>query len=145
MKHPSEKLTDRLSSAGGSATYRRKFTELAPSMLPRADAVVSCNIKASTAVPCTNIGGQMGRNVFIVSRQHRDLYTYLRERFASDPAVEVILDRRFGQRRQRQAPVDAERRRRDRRERPEVEVELQTRSHAIITIDNVDGDNSALS
>jgi hypothetical protein len=82
----------------------------------------------------------MGRNVFIVSRQHRDLYTYLRERFASDPAVEVILDRRFGQRRQRQAPVDAERRRRERRQRPEVEQELQTRSHAIITIDNLAGD-----
>jgi hypothetical protein len=81
----------------------------------------------------------MGRNVFIVSRRHRDLYTYLRERFASDPAVEVILDRRFGQRRQRQAPVEPERRRAERRQRPEVEIELQTRSHAIITID----DNSA--
>jgi hypothetical protein len=82
----------------------------------------------------------MGRNVFIVSRQHRDLYTYLRERFASDPAVEVILDRRFGQRRQHKAEVGAERRRADRRQRPEVEQELQTRSHAIITIEDTTGD-----
>ena len=76
----------------------------------------------------------MRRNLFVVSRRHPDLYEYLRERFASDTAVEVILDRRLAQRRQRQTPYDTERRRADRRRRPEVEMELQTRSHAIITI-----------
>jgi hypothetical protein len=140
MKRPSENLTETRARVAGSETYRRRFTELAPSVLLGSDAVVSCNSKALTAVPCTKTGGQMGRNVFIVSRQHRDLYTYLRERFASDPAVEVVLDRRFGQRRQRQSPVDAERRRSDRRQRPEVEAELQTRSHAIITIEDLAGD-----
>jgi hypothetical protein len=79
----------------------------------------------------------MGRTLFIVSRQHPDLYAYLRERFASDTAVEVILDRRLGQRRQREAPPGVDRRRADRRSRPEVEIELQTRSHAIITIPEV--------
>ncbi|HEY7519177.1 MAG TPA: hypothetical protein VIE36_12865 [Methylomirabilota bacterium] len=76
----------------------------------------------------------MGRNLFVVSRRYPDLYEYLRERFASDTAVEVILDRRIAQRRRAQAPHGVERRRGDRRGRPEVEVELQTRSHAIITI-----------
>ena len=77
----------------------------------------------------------MGRTLFIVSRQHPDLYTYLRERFATDTAVEVILDRRVGQRRQREEPAPTEdRRRADRRARPEVELELRSRSHAIITI-----------
>lgn len=76
----------------------------------------------------------MGRNLFVVSRHHPDLYAYLRERFASDPAVEVILDRRLTMRRQRAVPPDTERRRADRRSRPEVEVELRTHSHAIITI-----------
>ena len=76
----------------------------------------------------------MGRNLFVVSRRYPDLYEYLRERFASDTAVEVILDRRMGERRQRQASHPTERRRADRRQRPEVELELQTRSHAIITI-----------
>lgn len=79
----------------------------------------------------------MGRTLFIVSRQHPDLYAYLRERFATDTAVEVILDRRLGQRRQRQALTEVDRRKADRRVRPEVEVELQTRSHAIITIPEV--------
>ena len=76
----------------------------------------------------------MGRNLFVVSRRYPDLYEYLRERFASDTAVEVILDRRVGQRRREQTTHRAERRRSDRRRRPEVEMELQTRSHAIITI-----------
>jgi hypothetical protein len=79
----------------------------------------------------------MGRTVFVVSRQHPDLYAYLRERFANDAAVEVILDRRLGQRRQRAEERDVDRRRADRRARPEVELELQTRSHAIITIPEV--------
>lgn len=76
----------------------------------------------------------MGRNVFVVSRQHPDLYHYLRERFASDSAVEVVLDRRVSERRQRHTPYGTDRRRVDRRRRPEVERELQTRSHAVITI-----------
>jgi hypothetical protein len=76
----------------------------------------------------------MGRTLFIVSRQHPDLYAYLRERFAADRAVEVVLDRRVGQRRRRTAPYDGDRRQGDRRVRLDVELELQTRSHAIITI-----------
>jgi hypothetical protein len=76
----------------------------------------------------------MARTVFVVSRRHPDLYDYLRERFASDTAVEVVLDRRLADRRRRQSSYPAERRRGDRRRRPEVEVELQTRSHAIITL-----------
>lgn len=95
------------------------------------------NCMESIAVPRTQTEEQMGRTLFIVSRQHPDLYAYLRERFATDDAVEVILDRRLGQRRQRDTAPDTDRRRADRRERPEVEMELRTRSHAIITIPEV--------
>lgn len=76
----------------------------------------------------------MERTLFIVSRRHRDLYTYLRERFATDTAVQVILDRRVQCRRRQPGPQDVERRRDDRRRRPEVEAELQARSHAILTL-----------
>jgi hypothetical protein len=76
----------------------------------------------------------MGRTVFVVARQHGELYQYLRERFASDIAVEVVLDRRLTQRRQRQLCPEIERRHGDRRCRPEADVELQSRSHAIITM-----------
>jgi hypothetical protein len=77
----------------------------------------------------------MERTLFIVSREHRELYAYLRERFAADPVVEVILDRRLTQRRQNSAGAHAaDRRSADRRRRPEVDIDLQTRSHAIITV-----------
>ena len=80
----------------------------------------------------------MGRTLFVVSRRSRDLYAYLRERFATDPAVEVILDRRIADRRGPHFPHHLERleRRRaiDRRRRPEVDEELQSRSHAILTL-----------
>ena len=82
----------------------------------------------------------MGRTLFIVSRQHSDLYAYLRERFASDHGVEVVLDRRVAQRRRRDAAYPVERRRAERRGRPEVELELQTRSHAILTIPDLPED-----
>jgi hypothetical protein len=58
----------------------------------------------------------------------------LTERFATDSAVEVILDRRVLERRKQRETDGLERRRADRRQRPEVEEELQTRSHAILTL-----------
>jgi hypothetical protein len=67
------------------------------------------------------------RTKFIVSRQHFELYSYLRERFASDSGVEVILDRRT-------SASDQQRDIADRRQRPEVDTELATRSHAILTL-----------
>ncbi len=82
----------------------------------------------------------MGRTLFIVSRHHPDLYAYLRERFASDPAVEIVLDRRVVQRRSREGSYSVDRRQAERRRRPEVDVELRTRSHAIITIPGGGGD-----
>ena len=53
----------------------------------------------------------MARTLFIVSRRHPDLYEYLKERFASDDQVEVILDRRAGVARQAGAERGAEERR----------------------------------
>ena len=40
----------------------------------------------------------MARKLIIVARQHGDLYHYLRKRFA-ERRIEVILDRRLGERR----------------------------------------------
>jgi hypothetical protein len=70
------------------------------------------------------------RTMFIVSRQHFELYSYLRERFAGDSSVDVILDRRRAASDQRQLT--------ERRQRPEVEIELTTRSHAILTLPATD-------
>ena len=76
----------------------------------------------------------MARQLVIVSRQHPDLYVYLRDRFAAGADVEVVLDRRLGERRREQTAVARERRRRDRRSRPDIDAQLHSRSHVIVTL-----------
>lgn len=72
--------------------------------------------------------------LFIVSRRHSELYDYLGERFSEDRNVEVILDRRVGERRARTMLIQVERRRSDRRERPEIDEELHSRPYAVVTL-----------
>ena len=76
----------------------------------------------------------MDQHLFIVSRSFPELYDYLVERFAGDTNVEVIWDRRVGERRRRSEPSPDERRQADRRMRPFVDEELRSRSHAIVTL-----------
>jgi hypothetical protein len=95
------------------------------------------------------IARPMARHLFLVSRHEARLYEYLLERFRDDGNVEVILDRRRGERRRRSdaeqprsdakqqrsdAQPQPERRRTDRRIRREVDLELRVRSHVILTI-----------
>ena len=76
----------------------------------------------------------MARHLFIVSKNHLELYTYLCERFASDANVQVILDRRVRERRERANHPVPDRRRHERRSRPEADAELVTHSHVILTV-----------
>ncbi len=71
--------------------------------------------------------------MFIVARRHPELYDYLSTRFADDPNVTVVLDRRLAPRRRRALPAAAERRRVDRRSRPDVDEQLRTTSLAVVT------------
>jgi len=80
------------------------------------------------------IDRHMARHLFLVSRHEARLYEYLLERFRDDGNVEVILDRRRGERRRRSQSPEPERRRSDRRTRREVDLELQVRSHVILTL-----------
>ena len=83
----------------------------------------------------------MARHLFLVSRHDGRLFEYLVERFRDDRNVEVILDRRQGERRGRvngTAHAEGDRRRGDRRTRRELDLELQIRSHVILTIPDDD-------
>jgi len=73
-------------------------------------------------------------HLLIISRQHYDLYDYLRERLAGDGDLRVIADRRLEERRRKAAPAAAERRRAERRSRPEIDEQLRVRSHAIVAV-----------
>ena len=74
------------------------------------------------------------RFLFIVSRGHAKLATSLQQHFTGDTTVQVIVDRRRGERRQRLAEITAERRRADRRIRPHVDKELRLTSFAMVTL-----------
>ena len=74
----------------------------------------------------------MARHLFIVSRHHIDLYRDLVERFQGDPNVEIIIDRRLGERRRGGMARDAERRAGERRRRQDDN--LNTHSHIIVTL-----------
>lgn len=76
----------------------------------------------------------MGRTLYIVARDHPELFSYLYQAFARDGEVDVILDRRVAERRRTSAPYPAERRRADRRSRPELDSELEFRAHVSITL-----------
>ena len=84
----------------------------------------------------------MARHLFLIARQDARLYEYLVERFQGDRNVEVILDRRHGERRGRangsSADASGDRRRGDRRTRGELDLELKIRSHVILTIPDDD-------
>lgn len=72
----------------------------------------------------------MGRLLVIVSRTEPARYTYLKHVFARQ-GVEVIVDRRAGERRRRLEPATAERRRADRRAR-DITKDLQTLGWALV-------------
>jgi hypothetical protein len=58
----------------------------------------------------------MARLVFIVSRQRPELASYLRRQFSGVADVDVIVDRRIGDRRLAPIPITDDRRKVDRRQ-----------------------------
>jgi len=81
----------------------------------------------------------MPREIFIVARDRPDLYRYLSQTFSDAENVQVIWDRRGGERRAASNPHivagrPLERRHGERRQRATVEPELRTVGYAFISI-----------
>ena len=74
------------------------------------------------------------RHLFIVAREHPWLYGHLRERFEDDADVDVILDRRVGERRTTARETSYERRNVDRRRPLSENEDLRVRSHYIVEL-----------
>jgi len=70
--------------------------------------------------------------LFIVAWDRPELWDYWRRWFSGVEEVQVILDRRRGERRQAGQAHESERRRSDRRSRPGIEDELRTVGFAIV-------------
>lgn len=75
------------------------------------------------------------KTLFIVARHNDHLYRSLVRTFAGDDTVEIVLDRRVGQRREAvEATADQERRERDRRRLADIERQLRRRGWAVVTV-----------
>lgn len=77
----------------------------------------------------------MLRELFIVARDRADLYRYLSQTFADAENVEVIWDRRQGERRRTPDGVTLERRRGERRTRFSAEQDLRTVGYVFLALD----------
>ncbi len=79
----------------------------------------------------------MLRHVFVVARDSAYLAGYLRDRFKDRPEVEIVMDRRRGERRREKAEAAEaapDRRGSDRRARPTVDEELRLSSCVFVTL-----------
>jgi hypothetical protein len=72
--------------------------------------------------------------LFIIAPGQRALYDSLRRTFASDPTVDVVMDRRKGQRRKRGTGASAERRAADRRRNATAQDKLSARGFAVVGV-----------
>lgn len=77
----------------------------------------------------------MRRHVLVISRDQAHRYGYLSECFQGHPPIQVILDRRFAERRQHVEPPPEERRRRDSRSRPDADELIRTLGWALVCLD----------
>jgi len=74
------------------------------------------------------------RYLLIVKRGEERLHQHGVQTFAQRPYVEVIYDRREGERRQTTAEFPTERRRADRRARPRVDAAIQADGAAVVRV-----------
>ena len=76
-------------------------------------------------------------HLFIVSRQQPDLYRYLSREFSTESDVEVVLDRRHGERRirgERRTTPRGDRRRTERRGQTDLGSQLNTLGYAFVRL-----------
>ena len=75
------------------------------------------------------------KHLLVVARHRRRLYAELKRAFAGHETLQVILDRRVGERRQRKAAPELDRRRRDRRTRSAMDDQLGTIGWSLVLLD----------
>ncbi len=72
--------------------------------------------------------------LFIVSSRRADLYARLMVALGSEPNVEIMLDRRLGQRRSVKIGAESDRRLGDRRRREAIDAEIRDRGWAVVKV-----------
>jgi hypothetical protein len=85
----------------------------------------------------SDVPDNVRRQLFIVARDREKLYEYVKRAFAENPTVQVVLDRRVGERRRSGMSRIPNRRGADRR-RADVAGQLRALGWAIVLLDVVD-------
>jgi hypothetical protein len=82
------------------------------------------------------------RLLFIVGSERPDFYESLRRTFRGDDTVQIVLDRRRGERRGGRRPTrrgaGPEQRGADRREQLEIQRQLRSRGYAVVGVPSSD-------
>jgi len=119
--------------ACGSRTWTpaARFLELVSG--PRAPRVGESARKALSRRAAEDLA--IAKHLLIVARHRRELYADVKRAFAGHESVEVILDRRAGERRQRKGTPTLDKRRRDRRSRSVIDEQLRTIGWSLVLLD----------
>jgi hypothetical protein len=75
------------------------------------------------------------KQLIVVARHRRELYADIKRAFAGHDTVQVVLDRRARQRRQRGVTPVLDRRRHERRSRSAIDEQLRTIGWALVLLD----------
>ena len=84
------------------------------------------------------MGEDMARFLFVVSREKPELCDYLSRHFADEPEVLVTLDRRDGDRRRADLAADLDRRQSHRRWRPDNDETMSAVGAVMVPVEETD-------
>jgi hypothetical protein len=79
--------------------------------------------------------GQAAKQIFVVARDRERLFEYAKRAFSGNSSVEVVLDRRRGERRGADKTSSPDRRRGDRRLMTEIDNHLRALGWAVVRLD----------
>jgi hypothetical protein len=79
--------------------------------------------------------GQAAKQIFVVARDREKLFEYAKRAFSGNSSVEVVLDRRRGERRNNEKTGSPDRRRGDRRLMNEIDNHLRALGWAVVRLD----------
>jgi|SRR5712692_10894848 len=119
--------------ACGSSTWNplARFFELASgSRAHRAGGSARRMLRRRTAEEMA-----IAKHLLLVAQHRRELYEQVKRAFAGHETVQVILDRRVSERRQRKGAPMLDRRRHDRRSRSAIDEQLRTIGWSLVLLD----------
>ena len=79
--------------------------------------------------------GQAAKQIVVVARDRQKLFEYAKRAFSGNSSVEVVLDRRRGERRNAEKTSSPDRRRGDRRLMNEIDNHLRALGWAVVRLD----------